>query len=451
MSFQAFIKNNKILYSAFWKISNRLPRSLVYPKEYFDVYGILDIHDSGKNVWPKVSPQLADILKTAISSVPYYRNLGLGIKPEDIIPDVAIEVLNKFPLLDKRTVMENPDAFVSEKYKIDNLLIDTSGGSTGQGIKLYTTARQKFIEIAFSYHEWEKYGWRPTSRFVRMGTDGKKKEHEDPFSFLGDKLLISPYHLNDKWMPIVFKRIVDFKAEYFSAYPSCFIQLARYLKENKLCIPTVKGVFLYSESIPPAWAEIIFEVFPEIPILMHYGMSERSNFAWGRYSEGQVEYHLVPVYGWSENYINEDGNHEIVGTSYWNDVMPLIRYKTQDFGLIEHGVIKKLDGRSQDFLITREGMKIPGMSIVIDKFTWDYVDIFQIVQNEIGKVEFHIVPRPGYSPEIENRIIQSQEKKWGGFFDVKIILEDKIERTRGAKQRLIVNNIYHEKFDGKVR
>ena len=127
-----------------------------------------------------------------METVPYYHDLNLGLKVDSINSDNAFSVLGEFPFLEKKTVMENPAAFVSNRLKVEELMVDTSGGSTGQGIKLFTTGRQKFMEFAFSFHEWEKYGWYSTSRVVRMGADGKKKEHENPFSRLGDRLL---FHL----------------------------------------------------------------------------------------------------------------------------------------------------------------------------------------------------------------------------------------------------------------
>ena len=125
--------------------------------------------------------------------------------------------------------------------------------------------------------------------------------------------------------------------------------------------------------------------------------------------------------------------------------MPLIRYRTQDYGMIEDGVIKSLDGRSQEFLITRDGHQIPGLSISIDKFTWDYVDIFQVVQNEVGKIEFHIQPKKNFGDEIKKKIMHAQQEKWGGFFDIDLFVCPHIQKTSSGKTRLIVNNIENAK------
>jgi phenylacetate-CoA ligase len=447
MKLNSYIKNNKILYSWFWKITNRLPKLLGYPRYYSEVYDLLSAYDQKEDLNSILNQHLADILRIALKNVLYYRDLNLGIKPNDITNETALIALSEFPYLEKKNVMDNPRAFISDNYKMTKLMIDTTGGSTGQGIKIFTTARQKFIEIAFSFYEWEKYGWHPTSRVVRMGTDAKKSMSEDPFLKIGDRLLVSPYHINKKWLPVIYRRIRDFKVEYFHSYPSCMFQLTQYMRQNCLKLHSVKGIFLYSEEVPPSWVEIFREVFTGVPILIHYGLSERTNFAWGTYKNGQISYNLLPVYGYSENRFDSDGYPEIVGTTYWNDVMPFIRYRTQDYGLIKDGKIKKIDGRFQSFLITRDGRKVPGISIDLDKIFWEYVDTFQIIQNECGKIEFSIVPKTTFNGEIGDKILEHMGKKWGDLFDIQIILSEKTYQTKSAKQPMIINNILLNKAE----
>jgi phenylacetate-CoA ligase len=441
MKLYSYIRDNKSLYSLSWKIANRLPDSWVFPREYYDVIKLLSAHDRGEDIDCHRRVRLAGILRTALQSVPYYRALEIGITPGDVTGETAEQALMEFPYLEKRAVMENPEAFISDRYIKDKLLIDTSGGSTGQGRKIYTTARQKFIELAFSHYEWKKCGWRPASRVIRMGSNAIKKKIEHPFSRLGDTLLISPYHVNKEWFSETYKKITEFKTEYFHTYPSCFFQLTQYLRENNLTIPTVKGILLYSEEIPHSWISIIKEVFNDAPILMNYGLSERTNFAWGAYQNSQITYKLVPVYGYSENRFDSFGYPEIIGTTYWNDVMPLIRYRTQDYGLIKDGYIECLQGRAQSFLITRDNQEIPGISIDLKKVHWNFIDKFQIVQNEIGKIELHIIPNKAFNNDIRQNILEDQNSKWGDYFDVQIILSETTYQTQRAKQPMIINNV----------
>jgi phenylacetate-CoA ligase len=267
-----------------------------------------------------------------------------------------------------------------------------------------------------------------------------RREEEDPCTFTHDKLFISPYHFNEKWINTIYHSINTFKGQFIHAYPSCFEYLADYMTEG-LELERVKGIFLGSERITERQLELARQVCPDAPVIFWYGLSERTNLAWGQYINGHIQYRFDPVYGYTEAYIDESGRSEIVGTSYWNDVMPLIRYRTQDFAQIENGIMNQLEGREQEFLITKQGTKIPGFTIVIDKFTWDYVEIFQVVQNEKGKVEFHLKPKKSYTEEVGMRILSSQIAKWGSYFDLKIVTVNKIYKTSLGKTPLIVSNL----------
>jgi len=212
--------------------------------------------------------------------------------------------------------------------------------------------------------------------------------------------------------------------------------------DNNLKIESVKGIFLGSERIMERQLDLIREVFGNVPIVFHYGLREKSNLAWGSYLNSTIIYTFDKVYGHTENFVNEDGLHEIVGTSYWDDIMPLIRYRTQDMGRVENGTMSNLDGRNQEYLVAKNGERIPGFTISIDKFTWEYVSIFQVIQNEPGRLEFHIMPRSSsYNPKVEKQILTSQQAKWGQFFDMEIVLKSDIPRTPGGKLRLIINNL----------
>ncbi|GAB6168180.1 phenylacetate--CoA ligase family protein [Clostridium carnis] len=424
---------NKAIY-----LRNSIPRKIYYGNDYNDILKMLNLSEVDKQKQAK--RLLAEQLKNCLNNVPYYRNLDLGIDSKDINEENAIEVLKRFPYLDKKTIMDRPLDFISDKFKIDKLKMSTSGGSTGNGIKVYRTINENRLEWAFFDYQWGKFGYKPNKKIIRMGSDGMKKKNEFPCTIRGNRLFISPYHLNNEWIKTIYEEIKKFNGEFFHAYPSNINYLLGYMKENSLKLPNIKAVFLASEMVTIDVLDNIKEVLG-VPVVFQYGMTERSNCAWGIYDGKKISYKCDTIYGFSENYIDENGNYEIVGTSYWNKVMPFIRYRTQDFGRINDLVIQHLDGRNQEFLFTKSGDKIPGFTISIDKFVWTYVECFQIIQNHIGKVEFHLKVKENYSNEIEQKILAAQKERWGEFFDIEIILEKEIERTKSGKYRLVINNL----------
>ena len=99
-----------------------------------------------------------------------------------------------------------------------------------------------------------------------------------------------------------------------------------------------------------------------------------------------------------------------------------------------------LDGRKQEFLVTKQGTLYPGHSVTIEKFIWDYVKIFQFVQNSPGVIELHIVPNRNFIRNIEKKILDAQKKRLSEWFDVKLVKVDEILRTKNGKRRLVINN-----------
>jgi len=424
------------------KVEARLPRKLVYPRVYHRVYALQAMRAKGEDVQPYLRRRLAELLQDALQCVPYYMDLNLGIDPRTINPANAFDVLKQFPFISKRDIMASPIRLVSRKYRVRKLKMGTSGGSTGEGIKIYRNTTQQLIERCFFDYTWHtRTGWKRSSRMVRIGCGGIRTANEHPCSRYANRLLISPYHMSARWIAEIFLEVERFEPEYFHSYPSSFEYLLSYMRAAGLRLAGIKGIFLASERITRSCLEAIREVFPGVPVVFHYGLSERTNLAWGLYAGGHISYVCDDVYGFSENTTDEYGRHEIAGTSYWNDVMPLVRYRTQDYGLIEDSVIKELDGREQEFLVTKNGDRIPGFTICIDMFTWDFVETFQVVQNEKGKLEFHVVPRQALSDTDTQRIALAQDARWGRLFDIRIVLKDKIDRTNAGKQRLVVSNL----------
>lgn len=436
------IKKNNGLYCFGIKARNRIPRKLYYPKDYFKIKRLLNLNDLNKlNLESYRNERLCNLLKEALDYVPFYKKLDLGITSDDITEENAIEVLKRFPYIDKKIIIGKAEEFINIKFKKDKLIHTKSSGTTGPGKDLWRTGRENLLEKCFFDHSWGKLGYKDNSKIVRIAYEAVKKDDEYPCSYVGDKMRICPNHLNYKWIGEIFNKIKEFKPAFFHCYPSNFQYLLQYMKENNLNLDNIKGIFLASEVVNKDVLNLSQLVFKNVPLIFHYGLSERSNLAWGIFQNNEICYKCDDIYGYSENIISQEGLPEIVGTSYWNYAMPFIRYNTHDIGRIENGVISNLEGRIEEFLITKHGDKIHGINIAIDDYTWKFVDIVQIVQNEPGKIELHVKPKDSFNLDVKERILKSQRDEWGNLFDILVVIDHRISRTKSGKVRFIINNI----------
>lgn len=440
-----YLRSKKAIHQKLSRLKSHLPSRLVYHPDYFKVIKLKKLWNKGINIDDLLKQQLCNVIQEALTYVPCYRDLHLGIDPAEVSAENVMTILSQFPFLDKSQIMENPKYFVSSRFKLDELISSSSSGSSGRGILVYRNKRELHLEKAFFHYEWGKVGYRRSSRMIRIGADAAKAEKEYPCEIEGQRLLISPFHIDEHWIETIIIEIEKFGARYIHAYPSSLEMLLRLSGNRKLLLKNIQGIFLASERVPKTFLELLHEINPKMKILFHYGLTERSNSAWGQYQNNKITYICDEIYSHSENFVNKDGYAEIVGTSRWHLVMPLIRYKTQDFGLIVDGVISNLEGREQEFLLTKQNAKISGFVIDVDRAMWDYLHVFQIVQNEIGCLELHLVPKKNYTSPIGEKILKELVQKWGGLFDMKLVLRDKISPTKRGKFQFIVNNIFRMK------
>lgn len=443
---KAICKNSRVK-SAALGARAFLPRRTLYSRGYFYILGLCRLYerDPGR-VIPALGERLASLLRDSIENVPHYREVS-PLEPGDIDGKNAHEALREFPYLEKKTVMDRRDDFINRRFNREKLSYSTSGGSTGEGIGLWRTRGENDMEKAFFGFEWGKMGFDfHKSRTVRFGMEGMGKEGGIPWARAGRRLLVSPYHLSDEWLETIYPEIEKFKPEFIHSYPSCAEVLARFMKKTGKPRMKLRGILLASEAFLPGQRELFSEAF-DGPVSANYGLSERTNIAFSRIQGGGLVYELSEVYGVSENREDGRGNFEIVGTSYWNRAMPLIRYRTQDYGRIEgRGVIRSLDGRNREFLVSRSGGVIPGFTVKIDEFTWDYVRDFQVLQKKKGSIILRMAPRENFTAEIRDLILRKQEERWGGFFDISAEVVDEIPLTSSGKRRL-VENLNHNRGD----
>jgi phenylacetate-CoA ligase len=158
-------------------------------------------------------------------------------------------------------------------------------------------------------------------------------------------------------------------------------------------------------------------------------------------------------------YVSPREQGEIVVTGLWNRVMPLIRYRIGDLGIPTDEkcpcgrswpLIKSIQGRSNDYLVLRDGRKISYLylqRVVFHKILRENIFAiaqYQIIQDRMDRIVLKIVKGREFTPEILERIRESLEKefdKLGEKFEVLTEIVDEIPMTRTGKRRILVSKI----------
>lgn len=429
------LKMKKKLELVYQSAKHLVPPRLLYSPKYFEVDSALQCRDKRQQDAIR-REQLRKMLLVAKQHVPYYKRIAPDvsvIKHED-----PFELLRDFPYVEKELIMDSPQMFINEHAKLLFAKYATTGGSTGKGIGMWRSKSSSDIERLFFNTRWGEVGYEgDRSAVLRVGAEGIRKLYESPVSKVGRTTLLSPYHISKENMPSIARALKGSDFEFIHAYAAVFLELTYLLKQNNPTPPrNVKAIFLGSEPVTIEQLNIMYDYW-KCPIVCHYGLTERIALGFYRYRPGDesISYKLERLYSVFENLAD---SAEVVGTGLWNEVMPLIRYRTRDHGLIVDDTISNLQGRGQDFLIDRHGAKISGMSIVIDEPTWTRVRQYQIRQRTPGKIELCIVPRHGILDEsFKKYVLDQQLGRWGEFFDIALTVCDAIPLTPAGKSKMV--------------
>ncbi len=422
--------------------------------------------------------QLKKTIALAYNHVPYYQSVfkKIGLMPEDI---GSIDDLTRIPLIDKEIVRKSFKDFKNKSYLGVPSKGHTSGSSGNPGVYLRDLSSINAEKAAL----WRQYLWagkkldskRVTLRGEIVCPIDAKSGPFWKYDQFTNELLMSAYHLSDANMNLYVQEINKFKPFDLYAYPSTAYLLANYCKRRGLGVK-FSCVFTSAEVLHEYQRKEIESVF-DCPLYDQYGSAERVvNILQCEHGR----YHEMPDYSIVEYLPIENGRYEVVGTTLFNAVMPLIRYKTGDiveYLPIENGRyevvgttlfnavmpliryktgdivelrdfndcpcgrrfrnIKQIIGRSDDVIILKDGRKLGRLDHIFK--TVEFLKEAQIIQHDFTDIEVKYVPSKNISPADKDLLMNRLHKYIGS--DVRYQLNEvmHIERGSNAKFKLVKN------------
>lgn len=379
--------------------------------------------------------KLKETLIYAYNHVPYYKQLfeKYDFKPEKM---VAVDEIKNIPVLTKEKVVEAAE----DIYSDEEIPYYTSytGGSSGKALKCLLDKDSYYKERAFFTHFLEPLGYDPKkSRTVSFIGHNKGKEFY--FSPIKADLAISPFRLfREENFEDIFKLISDFKPDFITCYASAITYFAKLCKKyNKML--RLKGVVFTSENWTSEDIEIVQSVF-KCKVVSTYGHTERAVFGY------IVDEKCIfdKLYGYTELIPTDIENEfQIACTGFISHKMPLIRYVTDDVIQVQEDGSYKLIGhrKSEVKLIGKNGFPIFKGAMTLHMAETQKVRAYQYVQNEIGKVELHIVEEQELTKKELENIKKYIDQRCEGLLDVEIKIVHEVRHTPRGKYIWAICNI----------
>jgi phenylacetate-CoA ligase len=411
--------------------------------------------------------QLGQTLQWAVNSIPFYRGL---VSPTDCVID-PIGSLRQFPFVSKAEIKHGISQYLSDGRPISARLKAFTGGSTAEPMAFFLekgVSRPREDAFMENFHSRLGVGAHDVVLALRGRTvpnPGKPGALLWMFEPIKRQLILSSDHLEANYMPQYLDALRKWQPAFIQAFPSAIFPLAKWLSVHPEPDITsrIKGIMLYSENVYQYQVELLKQVF-NCPVLKHYGHSERVLMAASMPDDDRCFF--WPQYGHFE-LVNEQGQiittpgvlGEIVGTSFDNRVMPFIRYRTGDLAILSdrpshtslqgYPVVERIEGRLQEFLVTRDHRLISICTMGAAHFgVLAQMDSIQYEQSEPGIFDLKVVAGRILDTTERGSIERAIVEKTQGSCEVRIREVAQIQRTARGKHVMLIQHLNIQNYLG---
>jgi len=371
--------------------------------------------------------------------------------------DVTPETWTRIPVLTKQEIREHEDGLRSDLYRIEDLVLAKTGGSTGTALRVYydRASQARHNAAALRSDRWS--GWEigmrkvavwgnpPVARTIKARL---RNALHDRMEYL-DTMEINEASLS-RFLEIC-RRPEPFAI--MGHAHSIFIA-ARWLEARGEISVRPRGVITTSMMLLAPERETIERVFG-CRVTDRYGCEEVGLI--GCECERHQGMH-VPAEHLLVECLRDDGTPALAGeegrivvTDLVNRGMPLIRYRVEDRGILSDRscpcgralpLLEKVTGRTADFLVRADRTLVAGVSLVERTLTAiPGLEQMQIVQEAIGSFSLKVVSSAGYGVASEEALRAELRSVFGADTDVRIETVERIPQEPSGKYRFSISKV----------
>ena len=380
-----------------------------YPADEYARLLAMSEHWSREQMEAYRDDKLRKLIAHCYENVRYYRDVmdREKVKPKDI---ASAADLIKLPVLTKEIVRKYKSELLSSNIAQMSVSWSKTGGTTGEpmqicknreGVAWANMCYERGIRWGGLGHEERRVSLFGGSLGIEKSSFVKRFANE----IRGD-VFLPAFELRADTAAVYFDKIRRSKSKFLIGYASAVYRLARVAEETDRKIH-FDAVFPTAELLLPEWEETIRKVFT-CHVLPYYGCGEINSLGFRR---AESSAYFIPDEHVIMEVIQRDGTAGLYGdggfaiTDLDNYAMPLIRYVNGDAGKVSANFngdtpfsqIERLDGRSNNFLLTDAGDLISGAIGAHIFRHFPSVNTYRIVQEEPLRIVITIVPRENFS------------------------------------------------------
>jgi phenylacetate-CoA ligase len=393
---------------------------------------------------------LINAVNAAIRDVPYYNKRYHGVE----IRSVA-EFDQTLALIDKDTVLDNYDDFINPQVNLRNYDFGTTGGTSGKPMKLVAPKNRYVVELATMHDMWSRVGYNFDVRAV-IRNHRLSDDLIYTINPITREVIFDGFRLDQDYFESIYQVIKRMHVPFVHAYPSAAYEFSRFLRDRGYDPSFIRAFLSGSENIFDYQIDLI-ERRLGIRFFNWYGHSEKLILA-GYCQKGNL-YHVEPTYGYFElvdeenRMIREPGSTgEMVGTSFHNPGMPLIRYRTGDFAeyVSDHcpacgrrvTILKNIKGRwSGDKIFNSDGSFVTTTALNLHSELYSVINGMQYVQERKGDLRVLVVRSPEFRDGHEAALYRHFREKLKPETTITIEYVDRLRRQPNGKFLHIISKV----------
>lgn len=401
-----------------------------------------------KRAIPSIDPErrLLDIVNYAIKHVPYYRERYSGLKINTVE-----DFREKIGFIDKAEVVDNFADFISDQASaIPHVALSTSGTS-GKPLKMLMPSDRYVTEMAFLGKILEHSGW---DYGIKVAI--RKRQLPNGKDFIVNpvtkEIIFDGYRTDRKYLTRMIDVMKRHGADTLYGFPSTITQILHLFTRYGLDTDFIKRAILTSEAVSPSHFHFIEDKLG-IKIVTFYGHTEKLILM------EQLDRHTLaiePGYGFAEiigadnNPVKPGEEGELVGTTFYNRVMPLIRYRTGDYATptgktididgITKPTVSSISGRREKSIIYRhDGSYTTANAFEIHDEREMSFEAIQYIQEKRGYLKVLVVKGAHYNPGDEEYMSRHYGHAMLGREYVTIEYVDKLITQPNGKTLTVIN------------
>ena len=399
--------------------------------------------------------RLRHILTYAASHVPHYRD---RFTEQNLHPESAADKeWLRIPVMTKTIVREHFDRLqTTDRGRL--FITGKSSGSTGRPVTWHIDRNATSMQQAAHLRTREWWGFNLGDPHVLLwGRDifqGHRKEFRD--LVIWNKRALSGMEISENLAALYYHKLKKYRPRFLRGYPSLFARFARLCEKQNLSLKdlSLRAIITTAETLTPA-QRLEIQATYRCPVVNEYGCSEVQLIAF-ECPKGSmhIQSDVIRVeFLRDDQPVNPGELGEITVTDLTNEIMPVIRYKTGDFGRPREGLcpcgrtlplMELTIGRMVDLIKLPNGRVIHSevFTPVHNSLLFKLVQQFQVLQEAPTQFRIQVIVQSADDFQtVQKEFTQLITAELGG--DIELTLErvSEIPRTPSGKQPYFISHL----------